>query len=96
MPIVAASLGFAITPSSTIALRIAGAAAGGIAGFVAKNMILEKIKQSESDGGDNDDDNKGGGGGSTSIVITPQVSLALETMKMGPPITSMKLKKLET
>lgn len=91
MPLVAASLGFAITPSSAIALRIAGAAAGGLAGFVAKNMILEKLKASEDDGGD---DNSGGGGASA-VIVSPSVLLALETIKMGPPITSMGLRKLE-
>ena len=91
MPLVAASLGFAITPSSAIALRIAGAAAGGIAGFVAKNMILEKLKVSEGDGGDDNN----GGGGSSAVVVSPAVRLALETIKMGPPITSMGLRKLE-
>jgi hypothetical protein len=92
MPLVAASLGFAITPSSAIALRIAGAAAGGLAGFVAKNMILEKMKLAEGSGGD-DDNNSGGGSGA--VTVSPSVLLALETIKMGPPITSMGLKKLE-
>ena len=94
MPILSATLGFAITPSSAIAFRIAGAAAGGIAGFVAKNMILEKMKQAESDGGD-DDNEGGGGGGNASIVITKQVATALEILRTGPPVTSMKLRKLE-
>jgi hypothetical protein len=93
MPLVAASLGFAITPSSAIALRIAGAAAGGIAGFVAKNMILEKMKLAEGSGGD--DDNNSGGGSGSAVMVSPSVLLALETIKMGPPITSMGLKKLE-
>ena len=91
MPIVAASLGFAITPSSAIALRIAGAAAGGLAGFMVKNMVLEKLKLAEVDGGDNN----GGGGGGSAVAVSPAVLLALETIKMGPPVTSMGLKKLE-
>ena len=91
MPLVAASLGFAITPSSAIALRIVGAAAGGLAGFVAKNMILEKMKLAEGSGGD-DDNNSGGG---SAVMVSPSVLLALETIKMGPPISSMGLKKLE-
>lgn len=91
MPLVAASLGFAITPSSAIALRIAGAAVGGLAGFVAKNMIIEKMKVPEGSGGD-DDNNSGGG---SAVMASPSVLLAIETIKSGPPITSMSLKKLE-
>lgn len=89
----AASLGFAITPSSAVALRIAGAAAGGLVGFVAKNMIMERFRQQEGGGGD--DDNNSNNGGSSSVKISPQVLRALETIKMGPSITSMGLKKLE-
>jgi hypothetical protein len=44
MPIIAASLGFAITPSKTIALRIAGAAAGGLAGMLAKSILSERMR----------------------------------------------------
>ena len=91
MPIVAASLGFAITPSSTVAMRIAGAAAGGLVGFIAKNMIMERFKQQEDGGDDNNNNN----GGSSSVKISPQVLLALETIKMSPSIASLGLKKLE-
>ena len=92
MPIVAASLGFAITPSSTVAIRIAGAAAGGLVGFIAKNMIMERFKQQEDGGDDNNDNNNGG---SSSVKISPQVLLALETIRMSPSIASLGLKKLE-
>ena len=90
----AASLGFAITPSSAIALRIAGAAAGGLAGFLAKNMIQESMKQAETGGGNDDNDNNRGGGGAA-VIVSPQVLAAIETIRSGPPITSMGLRKLE-
>jgi len=91
MPIVAASLGFAITPSSAIAFRVAGAAAGGLAGFIAKNMILERMKGSEDDGGDDNN----GGGGSSAVIMSPSVQVAIERIQNGPEITSLSQKTLE-
>lgn len=38
----AASLGFAVTPSPSVAVRIAGAAAGGVAGAVVRKIILSR------------------------------------------------------
>jgi hypothetical protein len=40
---IAASLGFAVTPSSTLVARFAGAAAGGLAGFLAKKAIDKSL-----------------------------------------------------
>ena len=41
----AASVGFAVTPSPLIAMRIAGAAAGGIAGLLARTVLNRRLKE---------------------------------------------------
>lgn len=94
----AASLGFAVTPSSGVAIRLAGAAAGGVAGLVTKMVVLDKLvreeerKNSATDDGD-DDTSDGGGGGA---FLTPQVATLLKKMEEGPPLMSYNLKKLES
>ena len=93
MPLVAASLGFAVTPSSAIAARIAGAAAGGVAGLLAQQVILARIKTAEGDGGDDNDDSQSGGGGM--MKVTPSVVQAIAALRKGPPISSFDLKSLE-
>ena len=94
MPLVAASLGFAVTPSSAIAARIAGAAAGGVAGLLAQQVILARIKTAEGDGGDDNDDSQSGGGGGM-MKVTPSVVQAIAALRKGPPISSFDLKSLE-
>lgn len=93
MPLVAASLGFAVTPSSAIAMRVAGAAAGGMVGLVARKAMLERIKAAEGgDGGGADNDASGGSG---SIKISSSVTQAISSLRNGPPASSMELKALE-
>ena len=50
----AASLGFALTPSTALSIRIAGAAVGGAAGLLARKTIIEPMLKSS-----NDDNNNG-------------------------------------
>eukprot|EP01041_Mallomonas_annulata_P007394 gene7394-15092_t len=83
----AASIGFAVTPSSSIAARVAGAAIGGVAGFVLKRTVS---KPTESDV--DDDGNNGRAGG---IAITSEVETALELLESGPPVDTLTLKRLE-
>ena len=45
---IAASIGFAVTPSSSLAYRLAGATVGGITGFIAKKFIIDKLLPSET------------------------------------------------
>lgn len=53
---VAASLGFAMTPSSSVLFRLLGATLGGLGGFVTKRYVLENIihnRENVLDGNDN-------------------------------------------
>jgi hypothetical protein len=86
---IAASIGFAVTPSPAIALRLAGAAVGGVAGLVARKAIESRIQ--ETDSGDGDDDNNGGG----STAVSASVAATLKVLKGGPPPSSLTLKKIE-
>ena len=75
---IAASLGFAVTPSTAVASRIAGAAAGGLAGYLMKKGVLDRLFASN----DNDDDaNKRDGGGGGSKYINTEVEKALRAIE---------------
>jgi hypothetical protein len=93
----AASLGFAVTPSSTIAYRVAGAAAGGLAGLVARTLILKKLSAEELERARANDN--GGGAGMDGIgggsLLSPQVEAALEYLINGQQFAAMNLKDLE-
>ena len=94
MPIVAAGLGFALVPSSGVALRIAGAAVGGIAGVAASKAILKKLETDSGSGGFDDFSFERGGGGG--VTVSPMVLDALYVLDNGlqPPI-SMDMDTLE-
>jgi hypothetical protein len=82
----AASLGFAITRSPTIAVRIAGGVAGGVVGLFAKKALLAVKSDEEKD----DHDGSNGGGRSQSVVSS------LNTLRKVPDIASLvDLKSLE-
>lgn len=68
----AASLGFTLTPSSRIATRIVGAAAGGIVGYVMKTMMNKNNLKSSGE------DNSGGDNGV--IFLPSSVKNALDTI----------------
>lgn len=89
----AASLGFAATPSATLAVRIAGAVAGGAIGMAAKKTVLDKIFAEDHDGGGGGKSGRGGGRGSPKLPAT--VKATLNFLKAGPPLSGMSLKKLE-
>lgn len=90
----AASVGFAVTPSSAVAVRIAGLAAGGVAGFIAKKVVIDKLVENEdSDGGD--DDGGGGTGSGGGFQLSVEVENVLETLSSGPPPITLTLEKLE-
>ena len=91
----AATLGFAVTPSSGVAIRLAGAAAGGVAGLVTKIAIIDKMVRAEEkrNADDGEDDDSGSGGGS---FISTEVSTALRRLRDGPPLKSYTLQKLES
>jgi len=93
MPVIAASLGFAATPSSALALRLAGAAVGGVAGAVARRVILDRLPEEDhgDDDRDGDKDKNGGSGRPSSQAIAD----ALAMLEGGPPITGKGLKQLE-
>eukprot|EP01038_Epipyxis_sp_PR26KG_P010886 gene10886-14609_t len=87
----AASVGFAVTPSSAVAARVAGAAAGGIAGFLARNIIIQKMKNEiEEDNGDNNN------GGNSYVPTAVMSALAYLNSDAGPPILSQTTKTLES
>jgi len=85
----AASLGFAFTPSSALTIRIAGAAVGGAAGLLARKTIIEPMLKTSND----DNDNTGNGGGNT--VLPASVQKTLSILEAGPPTVNLTLKKLE-
>ena len=84
----AASVGFAVTPSPLIAVRVAGAAAGGIAGLLAKTALnkrlrktLESLERDREKGASN---------------LPPGVLEVLKDLKNdSPPPSSLDLKGLE-
>eukprot|EP01031_Cornospumella_fuschlensis_P032618 gene32618-39436_t len=52
---IAASVGFAVTPSSSLARRVVGAALGGVGGFIARKLVLKGLEDDTShDGSDKD------------------------------------------
>ena len=96
LPLITTSLGFAVTPSSAIAMRVAGAAAGGVTGMMARRVLLDRMPTAEGDGGDDGDTGSGnGGGGAGSVRISPSVAQALNALRKGPPPASLALKALE-
>jgi hypothetical protein len=97
-----ASLGFAVSRSPVVALRIAGAAAGGAVGFIARKLVLAKILEMEREisisGGDGGDNEGTGGKGSAGngFVLAPTVVSTLEMIRNGvAPASQMNLAGLE-
>lgn len=85
---IAASMGFAMTPSPTMAVRIAGAAAGGVAGFFAKKAIDSRIQKAIAD---SDFNNNNG-----NIEIPASVSAGMKLLdKSNIAPVAMTLKDLE-
>lgn len=84
---VAASIGFALTPSPTIAARIAGAAAGGVFGLVAKTLVSSKTET--------EDDYDDAGSGDSGISLSLQVKAAIKALRGGPPTSSLTMQQLE-
>ena len=89
----AASLGFVVTPSSAVAVRVAGAAVGGVAGVLARRAILSNLAaQPDNTDGGGDDSDLGGSSGPTA----PSVKTALALLASGgPPASSLDLLQLE-
>ena len=75
---IAASLGFAVTRSPTVAARIAGAALGGVAGFVLQKVIENKLSVTV----ETPIQDVGGNGGK---AISTEVLSALKTLSIMPP-----------
>ncbi|RYH28793.1 hypothetical protein EON65_10840 [archaeon] len=48
---IAASVGFAISPSPSLVGRIAGATVGGVGGFIARKIVLESLEADSNNGG---------------------------------------------
>lgn len=90
---IAASLGFATARTSNIALRLAWAAVGGTAGFIAKKAIIDKlVNRNENDGSHNDSSDNTRGG----ILLPKSVTTALKYFADNlPPVASMTLPKIE-
>jgi len=89
----AASLGFVVTPSPAIAVRVAGAAVGGMAGVLARRVLVSRIDAAnkiDSDG--RDDDFDGSDGPSTASV---DAALRLFNAQGPPALASLDLPKLE-
>ena len=87
---IAASVGFAITPSSTLITRIAGAAAGGAAGLLAKRTLLDRLFK-------DDDEGSGGTGGGSTNYIRIEIERALKEMKLDQQtnLSSINTKSIE-
>lgn len=85
----AASLGFALTPSTALTIRIAGAAVGGAAGLLARKTIIDPLLKTSND------DNDFGGSGGGNAVLPASVLKTLAILENGPPTVNLSLKKLE-
>lgn len=93
---VAASLGFAATPTAAIGARVAGAAAGSVAGIVLKRVVDSRIVLMESDDPENGDGTGSGGGSSGGMgPSTLSVTKALAEVKSSNDPTSLSLLDLE-
>jgi hypothetical protein len=82
---IAASIGFAVTPSSSIAARIAGAAVGGVSGLLAKRLVLDKYFDEEFEDLI----------GKDKPPYSPSVAAALSQLVAHPKIMTMSLKDVE-
>lgn len=94
---IAASVGFAVTPSTSILGRVAGAAAGGVAGFIAKRTVLDRLTQ-PSDGDFDNDSGSGGGSGSGSggqRRVSNEVKSALKKLVLDENLTGVNQATLE-
>ena len=94
---VAASIGFAVSPSSSLASRLAAAAIGGGAGLLAKVVVLDKIIASIDSEIAADEFNGGSGGGSRGPTMLPK---AVQTVlayydNSDPPVGSYSLEGIE-
>jgi hypothetical protein len=95
---VAASLGFAATPAAAIGMRVAGAAAGGVAGFVLKRAVDNRImllEETDPEYGDGDGTGGAGGGGAFG-PSTVAVTKALAEVEASENPSVLALKDLET
>lgn len=93
---IAASVGFAVTPSASILSRVAGATVGGVAGFIAKRTVLDRLIQSSN--GDFDDDdgsNNGGSGSAGQRRVSGEVQTALKKLILDENLTSVNQESLE-
>lgn len=87
----ASTLAFALTPSSSIAIRIVGATAGGLVGFLAQKILNDRLKAlDDSNGGNN-------GGYRDSSGPSKEVLNALKFITSSvTSISSLSGKSLET
>lgn len=85
---VAASLGFAVTPSPNVVIRFAGAAAGGVAGFFIKRAIDKRIELIEETS--EEDEAKVDG------ALPPQVAAALKSLKAEVSLLNYDMEALES
>lgn len=89
----AASLGFVVTPSSAVAVRMAGAAVGGLAGLAARGIMLRSMRKAAPDPTDGDDNDGGNPDGPDSA----RVAAALRALSRSgaPPLATLDLKGVE-
>lgn len=85
---IAASIGFAVSPSSGIAGRAAGAAIGGVAGYLVKSMTSNQPVALP--------DNTGSGGSGGSLTVSTAVANAIESLSGGPPLHTLSIKQIES
>lgn len=80
---IAASIGFAATPSSSLIFRLAGATVGGFTGILAKRFVLDKYLQQRLDD-DTPEEN-----------YTPEIARALRQLTSDPEILSYTIADVE-
>lgn len=93
---VAASLGFAVTPTAAIGARVAGAAAGSVAGVVLKRVVDNRIVLMENEDTESGDGTGSGGGSSGGMgPSTLAVTKALAEVESNSDPTALSLLQLE-
>lgn len=95
---VAASIGFAVSPSTNLASRLTAAAIGGGAGLLAKVIVLDRIIASiDSEIELEDSDGGGSGGGSRGTILLPKAVQAVLDYydSTNPPSSTYTLEGIE-
>ena len=93
--LVAASLGFAAAPTAVIGARVAGAAAGSVAGVVLKRVVDNRIVLMESEDPESGDGNGFGGSSGGMGPSTMAVTKALAEVEASTDPSAFTLLQLE-